>query len=104
MATANKPRQCKQAPLCKIATDGKCIEGLDVAVCPHILEVNEPTDQTAADKQTPQDPGTKLLSGEELKLEDVHQVSNNYATKRIFVIGESDSGKTTLLVRLYNSF
>jgi hypothetical protein len=103
METLNKIRQCKQAPLCKVAVDGKCIEGLELDICPHMFFIDQPSD-SAPDETKIKVPGIKLLSGEELKLENLHIITNNFHTKRIFIIGESDSGKTTLLVRLYNSF
>jgi ATPase subunit of ABC transporter with duplicated ATPase domains len=46
----------------------------------------------------------RLYSGEELSLKDVNLVTHKYLYKLILIIGDTDSGKTTLLATLYDLF
>ncbi len=105
MEAEGKLKSCKQAK-CNISKDGKCLEGLPLDQCPHFLWVNEIEIATTSsdDKKKPNTPLVQLLSGEEWDLKNVKEVTNKFSTKRIYIIGDSDSGKTTLLVRLFNSF
>lgn len=100
-----KLRACKQSPKCEVAKDGRCLEGLPLEECTHFFWTLDPmeTERSKPDA-SPVIANVILQSGEELQLENLHSITFRYPTKRIFVIGDSESGKTTLLVRLYNSF
>lgn len=96
---------CKQAK-CNVAKDGKCLEGLPLKECPHISWIDS-IDVTVANtevKKVSGAPQVLLSSGEEWNLKNVSELTNQYQTKRIYIIGDSDCGKTTLLIKLFNLF
>lgn len=105
MAAAIKHKACKQAPKCEVAKDGRCLEGLPLAECSHFFWTLEPTDvQLVGNTNNQTTPQVALQSGDEWQLDKLQEITNRYSTRRIFVIGDSESGKTTLLIRLFNSF
>ncbi len=105
MAETVKHRTCLQAPKCEVAKDGRCLEGLPLTECPHFSWTLEPTVIQPVENTNGQTiPHVVLQSGEEWLLDNLQEITNKYSTRRIFIIGDSDSGKTTLLIRLFNSF
>jgi len=98
-------RKCNQ-PNCKFNEDGKCLEGLGDA-CTHQFdeEVNSVEDKTeakASEKNITN--GIKLFSGEYLSLDEITMISHKFPYRLITILGNPDSGKTTLLATLYDLF
>ena len=105
MAEVPKHKACKQAPKCEVSKDGRCLEGLALTECPHFFWTKDPIETESVEKQpTIVVPQVHLLSGEEWRIDNLKIVMSQYSTKKIFIIGDSDSGKTTLLIRLFSAF
>lgn len=103
---------CKQTD-CKVTKDGKCLEGLELSKCPHFytdyvdiedirltnktlgssIEVTASFNERASDQ-------VNLFSGEDLKLEEISLITYKYNARKVFIIGESECGKTTLLATI----
>ncbi|MBB5439164.1 hypothetical protein HDC92_002851 [Pedobacter sp. AK017] len=109
-------KKCDQED-CTVKKDGKCLEGIeDLTQCPHFyLDENiAGLDDDSAIEDNGQSPSTslkpvitntfKLFKGEEFKLNELTQVSYRYPVDKIFILGEQDSGKTTILATLFEMF
>jgi len=99
-------KSCKQAA-CKIHQDNKCLEGLDSSTCPHFFmeEIDNATIPTDIDTTQILSPATKdLFSGRQMSLEQTRQITYNSKATLVFILGEADSGKTTLLATIYDMF
>lgn len=92
-------------PDCQVAQDGKCVEGLDLAGCPHyghalVEEVNENIDANEMSVSNVIDlPGAGILTVQET----AHLLRAGPA-RVIGVIGPFKSGKTSLITSLYELF
>jgi hypothetical protein len=98
-------KKCKQQPTCKVAIDGKCLESLALSECPHFYLEEEPLDtgdKPLKETEPKVQPGYELFSGTEFNLNNVSFITNMFKTNMVFIIGESDSGKTTVLTTLYD--
>ena len=94
--------KCKQ-DTCTVYKDGKCLEGLEKEECPHfyvddIVDIDEPINVPKENLSI------RLFSGEELGLKDTKLLTYRYDSKVVLIIGDSNSGKTTLLVTLFDLF
>jgi len=95
--------QCDN-PDCKVAQDGRCIEGQDLAACTHygkaLVIVDRPT-PTAATKPAP---GVRLPSAEALSRGQAQVLLRNQPCNVIALVGPFDSGKTSLIAGAYDLF
>lgn len=104
-------RKCTQAN-CKVHEDGKCLEDLKLSVCPHfnrgealnVVKVSEESQTYVKENVLKPRNTTKLYSSEELNISQTSLITNNHLTKLIFIVGESGTGKTTILAEIFNSF
>ncbi|MDZ4786371.1 MAG: hypothetical protein SGJ02_09885 [bacterium] len=95
---------CHQ-PGCKILEGGSCLESIDVTKdeCPHFYVDNENDDvkDDNSNAQTKQSTSVKLFTGRELSFKETSIITDRYDSKLIAIVGESKSGKTTLLAEYY---
>ncbi|GAB5548121.1 MAG: hypothetical protein SangKO_078810 [Sandaracinaceae bacterium] len=98
-------RACREKA-CTFADTGLCMEGLEPEECPHLRS----DDDVAEDHDSeplpvePSDPGGRYFFGDPVPLDSAHEIAASYDTKLIVLLGEKDSGKTTLLAELHNLF
>ena len=104
---------CDQ-PDCPIATEGRCLEGFPSGQgCPHLQLAESPL--TDAPTETIPEPESEpegsetaewltLEGGESLSSAEAHTVAAEYGATTVLLAGESESGKTTLIVELYARF
>lgn len=90
---------------CKILDGGSCLESIDVTKdeCPHFYAESQ-SDGVIDDKnniQVKQSTSVKLFTGRELSFEEISMITNRYDSTLIVIVGESKSGKTTLLAEYY---
>lgn len=107
-----KKKACDQ-PGCKILEGGTCLEGIDVATseCPHFIlrevfsSTNEVHDLQTKTKTTvtKKKSAVQLFTGRELSQTQNSLVTNSYDNRLIMIVGESESGKTTLLAEFFIS-
>lgn len=95
---------CHQ-PGCKILEGGSCLESIDVTKdeCPHFYadSQNDNVKGENFNDQPKQSTSIKLFTGRELSFEETSIITNRYDSKLIAIVGESKSGKTTLLAEYY---
>ena len=113
---------CKQEG-CEYPDGGHCMEGISPPdSCPHaflipdatgedeeVVHASEPeaTDlPDKADEEIPREPdvGITLPSGRALSLDEAHVVCQAHETRIVVLLGDRDSGKTTLLAELFQKF
>ena len=95
--------QCDN-PDCKVAQDGRCIEGQDLAACTHygkaLVIVERPTSTTIT--QPP--PGVRLPGAEALTRGEAQALLRDQPCNVIALVGPFDSGKTSLIAGAYDLF
>lgn len=98
-------KKCTQAG-CTIHEDGVCLENFeDATQCPHFyLAENGDTDSDIEELAQEKKEVIELFDGEQLTLKNVRQVTYKYPTDVVYLIGEHDSGKTTILATLFEMF
>jgi hypothetical protein len=101
-------RKCKQEA-CKVGEEGRCLEGLESDTCPHFyFEDGKIENVLAASEGNSDKNGAKkakfLFSGKSLNISELGLVSFQYECLKIFILGESDSGKTTLIATIFDLF
>lgn len=98
-------KACKQSD-CEIRNDGKCLEGLDSADCPHFywteIENEENYDGQESSVLAPVTNKKELFRGTELSLRDLSIITRRYACDLVIILGDLDSGKTTLLATIFD--
>lgn len=101
---AQTKKICHQ-PGCKILEGGSCLESIDVTKeeCPHFYadSQNDEVKDEKNNEQTKQSTSIKLFTGRELSFKETTIITNRYDSKLIAIVGESKSGKTTLLAEYY---
>jgi hypothetical protein len=102
--------QCKESS-CEVLTKGKCYEGLaDPSQCSNfaaLLQALENFDTPEDEKSDPPTSDSKtidLYGGFELDYKSCLRLTTAAIAKVVAIAGPNDSGKTTLLVTLYESF
>lgn len=109
-------KKCDQED-CTVKKDGKCLEGIeDLQQCPHFYldEKEAGLDDDSVEEENSPSPSSsqkaiitntfKLFKGEEFKLKELTQVSYRYPVNKVFILGEQDSGKTTILATIFEMF
>lgn len=95
---------CHQ-PGCKILEGGSCLESIDVTKdeCPHFYADSQNDDAKDDESNAPakKSSSIKLFTGRELSFEEISIITNRYDCNLIAIVGESKSGKTTLLAEYY---
>ena len=91
-------------PDCKVAQDGRCIEGQDLAACTHYgkaLLIVERTASTSANKPPP---GVRLPSADALTRGEAQTLLRAQPCNVVALVGPFDSGKTSLIAGAYDLF
>src|ERR1700752_1191164 len=86
-----------QNPECRVATSGKCVEGLAVAQCPHYGKT--PVQDQAV---TARGDFVSLPSAGRLALLAASSVRRSADTRVVAIVGPTDAGKTSLIASLYD--
>lgn len=99
-------------PGCEVATSGVCAEGHEpLEACPtyghelidsHLDEINDIVDEQVEAKT--EEHNIPLPTGEALDIKEVEKFLRWKPASRIAIIGDRDSGKTTLICTIYNQF
>lgn len=106
MELINDKRVCHQEG-CKILEGGSCLEGIDVTkdVCPHFYLESDNIDSSENNKiNESQTNNIKLFTGKEMTFSETAIITNNNDVIFIAIVGESKSGKTTLLAEYFINF
>ena len=98
-----KPTGCSNEE-CKIAVDGKCVEGLSLDECPHATRLSvEDIDEVEVEAVPAAQPTVLNLSlGDALDREDASALQCRRLSRTIGVIGPNDAGKTSLVAGVYD--
>jgi hypothetical protein len=97
---------CKK-PECPVATTGECAEGHATTKCPNYISQDDEEIEGGDDhddKSSDRVPLARLPSGEALTPEDVEVFLRWRPAKFVSIVGDSFSGKTTLVCALYDRF
>lgn len=111
MADDTNPKTCRKTD-CQVAATGSCAEGhTPLASCPNYgdqpVERSDAYDgelEPSAEGATPDVERVGLPSGDALTPDDVDQFLRWRAATFVTVIGDSHSGKTTLICAIYERF
>src|SRR5689334_12983829 len=111
MEDETNSKKCRKSD-CQVAVTGSCAEGHSpLASCPNYAD--QPADERdvydgeldATARESPIDvERISLASGEALTSDEVEQFLRWRAATFVTIIGDSDSGKTTLICALYDRF
>jgi hypothetical protein len=101
---ATQPLTCSN-PDCNFASDSKCVEGYEIADCPHtgrisIEDIPEAEEPEAVVTQP--EPTIELMSGEALDRNMASILQRRRVSRQIGLIGPNDSGKTSLIAGVYD--
>jgi hypothetical protein len=87
---------------CQIASTGKCLEGFEPSsTCPYLPDTGA---QSPATQQAEQGDYISLPSGEALSEVNASEVTRADTTVVVVLAGPHDSGKTTILTSIFESF
>lgn len=90
-------------PDCKVAETGKCVEGLELSVCPQYgkdPETGAPSDDAKLEVVR----GVALSSARHLDVRGAEHVLRGNPSRVLAFVGPRDSGKTSLMAGLYEIF
>ncbi len=92
-------------PDCRVAQDGKCVEGFEIGSCPHYghAPAEAKDDDTEVDEEAIT-AGVGLLGADTLTLQEAARLLRAGAARIIAIIGPIDAGKTSLIASLYDLF
>ena len=92
---------------CKVASDGKCLEGLELAKCPFYgktpVETVSVSGRPAAALPELTN-GVALGSGSALEAKAASDILRRAVSRVVAIIGAHDSGKTSLIAGIYDCF
>jgi len=101
---------------CSVLTSGKCVNGLDLDICPHYAVTDDfglTNDQEDEDSDNNSDDVLKTKnsnnvvdthSGKALSLLEADRISRSALTRIVILAGMPEAGKTTLLMSLMHLF
>ncbi|MFC5736034.1 TRAFAC clade GTPase domain-containing protein [Sinirhodobacter huangdaonensis] len=103
---ASKPTGCSNEE-CKVAVDGKCVEGLPLDECPHATRLSvediEDIEEVEEKAVSATQPAVLNLSlGDALDREDASALQCRRVSRTIGIIGPNDAGKTSLVAGVYD--
>jgi len=99
-------------PGCEVAIDGSCLEGHDpIQSCPHFgqpdaIDDREPSEDSPKTSQEAgqEKPKVQLPHGESLSQLEVDAQQLQRAARFVVIMGDTSSGKSTLVCSLYEKF
>lgn len=111
---------CKEEG-CSVLTTGKCVNGLEIDICPHyssesnesdnqddLIEDDENEDENIEDADNNTWASSEDLidvhSGKAMTIEDVDKLAKLSLTRLVVLAGMPEAGKTTLLLSLIHMF
>lgn len=106
MAPESVEIQCSNSQ-CRVVETGKCVEGLALDKCPHILKVAVGSQTAAAGPgvgSADAPPDIALAKSERLTVEEATAVMRAAPAKVIGIVGPTSSGKTSLIASLCDLF
>lgn len=95
--------QCDN-PDCKVAQDGRCIEGQDLAACTHYGKALVIVERPAPTISTKPSPGVRLPGADALTRGEAQALLRGQPCNVIALVGPFDSGKTSLIAGAYDLF
>jgi hypothetical protein len=100
---SSKPTGCTNEE-CKIAVDGKCLEGLSLDECPHATRLNvEDIEEVKEEAISAAQPAVlNLPLGDALDRENASALQCRRVSRTIGIIGPNDAGKTSLIAGVYD--
>lgn len=103
-------KSCKQQD-CPVRTNGECLESVELNECPHFYwetGTEEDVDGIASHDEKIDSKSSSgrylIFPGNELSLSDITIVTHKYPCKLVVILGDLDSGKTTLLGTIFDLF
>ena len=106
MTTDAAEIQCGNAE-CRVAQTGKCVEGLTLDKCPHILRSVLGTESTVTESEEPVATARedlRLPRAERLDFSSASAILRVAPSRLIAIVGPTSSGKTSLIASLCNLF
>jgi hypothetical protein len=93
-------------PDCRVAETGRCVEGFELATCPHFGHESEERAEgaTAGDGDMGRSSGIGLPGADTLTPAEVSRLLCAGDARVIAIVGPSDAGKTSLIASLYDLF
>ncbi|OJW12784.1 hypothetical protein [Mucilaginibacter sp. 44-25] len=98
-----KLKSCEQTD-CPVRASGKCLEGLEPESCSHFYWSDGEESEGEQDKKPDQNNLIRLFPGTELHTKELGIVTYEHPTNLIIIIGESFSGKSTVLTSIFDMF
>lgn len=91
---------------CKVAETGVCLENFqNLEDCPHLDKANEEIPENVDEQVKPTIEMPRVFyHGHALNIKEANSVTRDVPTRLIILAGEIESGKTTLLAEIYESF
>ena len=104
--TAESPKTiCCGNPACRVADTGKCIEGLETAICP---SYGKPPGSLADDlheaELTPEVAALVFSSAQKLTIPESIDLLRKRQSRVVAIIGPHDAGKTSLIASIHDLF
>ena len=92
---------------CRVSKNGRCVEGFELAVCPHYI----PTERVDSERATTGDDRSdrsaesiRLAASDALTAEQASELLRAGDARVISIIGPLESGKTSLIAGVYDLF
>lgn len=100
---ASQPTGCSNED-CKVAVDGKCVEGYALDECPHAMRLSiDDIDEVEEEVVSPTMPTVLNLSlGDALNREEASALQCRLTSRTIGIIGPNNAGKTSLVAGVYD--
>jgi len=95
--------QCDN-PDCKVAQDGRCIEGQELSACTHYGKALVIVERQTSTTATLPPPGVRLPGAEALTRGEAQAMLRGQPCNVISLVGPFDSGKTSLIAGVYDLF
>ena len=106
MSTDLTEIQCGNSE-CRVTQTGKCVEGLTLDKCPHILRNTTAQESAVTENIEPAAqpaPNIQLAKAERLDLPDASAILRCAPSRLVAIVGPTSSGKTSLIASLCNLF
>ena len=90
-------------PECRVASTGKCLEGLAIDECPNYgKQIAKTSEDLIVEAPAPKAPTIALSPADSLTLNEVSGFLRAGVARIIPIIGPNDAGKTSLIASLYD--
>ena len=92
---------------CRVSQNGRCVEGFELALCPHYVRINRVEDEASgtADDQSDRDAASvRLAASEALTAAQASALLRRGDARVISILGPLESGKTSLIASVYDLF